>query len=504
MPEPARGARSTIFAIACALASAAFAFVVRPYAQHSDVEMIHLLAIVLIALHFGVRDSLIACTVSILSFDFLFIPPRYRFALTDAKSSLVFIAMFVVAGVISTLTERMRQQELVARLAAFRAEALHALNVELSRLTDARQLAAVTARHLERIFGARPTILLRTPEGGFEGSASALELEHAERAWVRGEFTRVDAPDASSIWVPITGIHAPLGVVGLTGPTAFAEKSEQGFLLIACLNQLATATDRVHLASAVHRTEIEKETERLRSSLLSAVSHDLKTPLATMIAAATTLLHKHRSLEDELIDSLLSDVVNEGERLSELIANLLSITRLESPTLELRRLPQAVDEVVTLVVDRFSKRFEKPLVQVDIEPDLPLVSVEPLLLQQLLWNLLENGLRHAGATATLRVHATAGQGVVTVQVEDDGPGIPEHEREKVFEKFYRAGGARTSDGGVGLGLTICRAIVHAHGGRIAARARALGGTLVEFTLPVATRLPQLPDDAGDRDEAVMS
>ncbi len=180
-----------------------------------------------------------------------------------------------------------------------------------------------------------------------------------------------------------------------------------------------------------------------------------------------------------------------GERLNELILNLLSITRLESPTILLRRLPQALDEVVAEAVLRFEKRGESPSVRVNIDADLPLVSAEPLLLQQLLSNLLENGARHAGGEAVLEIRATAGPGSVTVQVADNGPGIPEQERDKVFEKFYRAAGSR--DGGVGLGLTICRAIVQAHGGKIAARGRPGGGARIEFSLPAMAETPLLPE-----------
>jgi two-component system sensor histidine kinase KdpD len=503
MGEPMRRVRSTIVAVACALASAAVAYLAQPYAQRSDLEMIHLLAIVLIAMRFGVAESLVACTVSIISFDFLFIPPHFAFALTDAKSALLFIGMFVVAGVISTLTERMRQQQKKARSAAFQAEALYGLNVELSGLTEARQIAAVTVRHLERLFGGHVAVLFRAAHGGsFEGPALGPDVEHAERAWVRREYTRVDGAGVSAIWIPIVGMHAPLGVVGLTVSPTFPKESDRGFLLVACVNQLATATERVLLANAVHRTELETETERLRNSLLSAVSHDLKTPLASMIAAGTTLLRRRQSLDTATVDGLLADIVGEGERLNELILNLLSVSRLESPTIDLRRLPQPIDEILAGAVGRFEKRFDRAHVRVELEPDLPVVYVEPLLVEQLLWNLFENALRHAGSDVTLDVRVAGGSGIVTVQVGDDGPGVPEHERDKVFEKFYRGSRGKSPDGGVGLGLTICRAIVQAHGGRIAMRESASGGALVEFTLPVTARQSPCRDPLTTGESAV--
>jgi two-component system sensor histidine kinase KdpD len=285
-------------------------------------------------------------------------------------------------------------------------------------------------------------------------------------------------------------------------PEALRKDSEKGFLLAAFANQLAAATERVLLAQAVRRTEREAAAERVRNSLLSAVSHDLKTPLTSMIAAGSTLLRNRATLDDEAVDALLGDIVGEGERLTQLIANVLSVSRLESPTVDLRRVPQPLDEVLASVVDRVASRFRGTEVHVDVPDDLPFVSVEPLLIEQVLWNLLENSIRHGGEGVTLELRARTAEHMVTVQVADDGPGIPEADRDKVFEKFYRGAGARTADGGVGLGLTICRAIVHAHGGRIAARAGVGGGAFVEFTLPAVAGTPSVAGASLESEGAV--
>jgi two-component system sensor histidine kinase KdpD len=338
------------------------------------------------------------------------------------------------------------------------------------------------------------TILLRTPEGGFGGPLGKRELELAERAWIRRDFVKSETADGVAIWVPLVGIRAATGVIGLAVAAGFEKESDQGLLLAACAGQFAVTIDRIQLANAVRRTELETEAEQLRNSLLNAVSHDLKTPLATMIAAGTTLIGRRRELEPSAADALLGTIVSEGERLTRLIQNLLSISRLESPTIELRRTPEAVDELVSVAVSRFGGQADRPLVKVEIDEELPLVSAEPLLLEQVLVNLLENGARYAGSEATLYVQAVLVNGMVTVRVADDGPGIPEEERDKVFEKFYRGRRAGKSDGGVGLGLTICRAIVRAHGGRIAVRERKGGGALVEFTLPVSTASVCGPDE----------
>jgi two-component system sensor histidine kinase KdpD len=440
---------------------------------------------------------------AILAFDFLFIPPRFAFAWTDTKSSLMFVAMLTVAFIISSLNQKLREQEQVARATASRAEALYQLNVELSGASDVRQLRAVAARHLEKVFGARLTILLRRPDGSLERSGDSRELDLAERAWTRGEFVRRDEAGGCSIWVPLVGVHVLSGVLGLRMKEGFEHDSTRGFLLSACAIQFATAIERVQFEGAMRRTLLEAETERLRSSLLSAVSHDLKTPLATIIAAGTTLLGHGRQLEPAAANELVASIVDEGERLSRLIQNLLSMSRLDAPTIELRRTPESIDEVVASAIDRVAAFVGRDRVSLELDPDLPLVLVEPQLLAQVLTNLLENAARYAGSHANIAVRASAGDGVVAVQVADDGPGVPEEERHKVFEKFYRGRHAGKSDGGVGLGLTICRAIVRALGGAISLRERTGGGALVEFTVPLAPPSRDREEHETER-EGVMS
>jgi two-component system sensor histidine kinase KdpD len=266
-------------------------------------------------------------------------------------------------------------------------------------------------------------------------------------------------------------------------------------LLTACARDMATAIERMQLASAVRKSQLDAETEHMRSSLLSAVSHDLKTPLATIVAAGTTLIEHRGHLEIGTSGELLSSIVREGERLGQLIQNLLSISRLESPTIELRRTPEAVEDILSASMDRLRGALGQRSTEVTLPPDLPCVLAEPVLIEQVVTNLLENALRYTPSDAKIEIAAKAEDGMVKIQVADAGRGIPEQERDKVFEKFYRGGQSNKTDGGVGLGLTICRAIVRAHGGRIAIRDRQGGGTLVEFTLPSApSPFPWMPPD----------
>jgi len=419
-------------------------------------------------------------------FDCLLVAPSFSGA--DAASIITFAAMIIVAATVSRLSENLRRQEQAARATALRTQVLYDLNVELSGSRDARQLAAITSGHLGGLFGAEVQVLLQTPEGGLEPAKTPRDCALSHSAWLRRTFTKQNAPSGVAIWVPVVGAHATHGAIGLRPLVPFGCDSEQGLLLSACANQLAAALERTQLAFAVRRTQLEVEGERLRSSLLSAVSHDLKTPLSTMIAAGAALIGRTSELDPKAVDEILRSVVSEGERLSRLIHNLLSVARLESANVELRRTPEAVDDIVLSAVGRFNGRPGRHPIVTEVAADLPLVSAEPVLLEQVLINLLENATHYAGGEPAIGVSARAGTDAVVVQVVDDGPGIAPHEREKVFEKFYRGEHAKKSDGGVGLGLTICRSIIRAHGGTIGVRERPGGGTLVEFTVPFA-RLP---------------
>jgi len=486
MDSPNRRLRAHGVAALSVTVSFLCAELAHPYGELEDLAMIHLLGIVLLALRSSVRTSVAASICSIVLFDFFFIKPELAFAWTDAKSSLTFLAMIFVAITVSSLSENLRRQEQRARAVAFRAQALYELNVELSSSREVRQLAAVTARHVEKLFGARVNILLEAPDGGLETAAGPRSAAIAQNAWLRREFTAETAQSGAVIWVPVIGIRSTLGVIGLEVNEAFERDSEQGYMLMACAGQFGTAVEGAQVAGAMQRAQLEAEGERMRSSLLSAVSHDLKTPLATMIAAGTTLASKFSELPEADANALISSIVNEGQRLNRLIQNLLSVTRLEAPTVELRRTPESMEDIVRSALDRLNARHARPRVSHDFQRlPLPLVSAEPLLLEQVLVNLIENALQHARTDVLVKVMRSSGAQALTVQVIDRGPGIAEHEREKVFEKFYRGHGSNRGDGGVGLGLTICRAIVRAHGGRIAAREREGGGAVVEFSVPLA-------------------
>jgi two-component system sensor histidine kinase KdpD len=256
-------------------------------------------------------------------------------------------------------------------------------------------------------------------------------------------------------------------------------------LLEACAAQLASAIERMLLAAAARRAELQVETEKTRSSLLAAVSHDLRTPLASILAAASTLSKRDSHPESGTNRELLSTIADEAERLNHLVSNLLSMTKLESGEPLLRRQPEDVSEVIASSVNALKGRSGVERLRISVSQDTPLIDVDSLLIEQALINLLENALRYAPGESPIEIEALADDHSVQIRVLDRGPGILPHEREKIFEKFFRGSGTRHGDGGAGLGLTIARAAVLAHQGKLRALERAGGGTCMELILPVA-------------------
>ncbi|HTA91714.1 MAG TPA: ATP-binding protein [Polyangiaceae bacterium] len=471
------------------LASTLISHLVRAHAELTDLIMIHLLAVVLIAMRFSMRVSLATAVVSILSFDFLFIPPALVLSFPDLKSIVTFIVMIVVAAVISKLNERLRSEQAASRRSEQATLSLYRLAQDLGSAVRVDQLVASAARHIERAFGAQAHVLLGEAEGslGVDQVAGLPKggLNAARRAWSRCESVTESSGESTILCQPLLGLHRPVGILVLIFSPDHAPDDDALRLIVAFAAQLASAIERISLGSAVQHAQVQIETERTRNALLSTVSHDLKTPLSAIIAAGTTLANEHSSLDFATRAELTFTIVEAAERLDGLVTNLLSATRLDSGTIMLTKSVEALDELIGAVLSRFAERLGTRLVKLDVPADLPLLSVDPKLIELVLINLVENALRYTPEETTLYISARLAAGEVVVDVADEGAGILEAEREKVFEKFFRGSLARTNDGGAGLGLMICRAAVRAHGGRILAKARSGGGACIEFSLPVA-------------------
>ncbi|HEV8322372.1 MAG TPA: sensor histidine kinase KdpD, partial [Myxococcota bacterium] len=507
-PGPAARVRAAWggYAWAAGLVTAATAVsaLARPLLSAEDTVMLYLLGIMVVAARFGRGPSVAAAALSVGAYDFFFVPPYYTFNVANARHLLTFAMMFGVGLVISALTLRVRRQEHEARLREERTATLYALSRDLGVAVDEGAVAEVVARHAWDVFAAGAAVLL--PDGAAaprvaarrgdlvleapELDAARWVLEHGRPAG-RGTET---LPEARVACHPLLAGGEARGVLALAPGAGRAAPADARHFLDAFARQATLALERARLAEDAKAAALRARTEQMRSSLLSAVSHDLRTPLAAITGAATALRDDaaHVSAGDRA--DLLETICEEAERLERLVGNLLDMTRLDSGV-QPKREWVPLEEIVGTALERLDRRLEGRAVTADLAADLPLVPVDPVLLELVFVNLLENAAKYTPPASPIEVRARRdGGAAVLVEVADRGPGLPAGAEEKVFEKFYR--GPHVGVAGVGLGLPICRGVVEAHGGTIAGTSRSGGGALFRITLPIVGRAPAMLEDAG--------
>jgi two-component system sensor histidine kinase KdpD len=322
-----------------------------------------------------------------------------------------------------------------------------------------------------------------------ESGVAQWVFEHNERAGL-GTDTLAGA---SALYLPLVGSSGSIGVVAVrpTEPSRLMDP-DQLLLLESLVNQVALAIERTRLSEEAQQAHVRVETERMRNAILSSVSHDLRTPLATIAGAASSLLDEQGPRDPAARLELARSIYREADRLDRLLKNLLDMMRIEAGAVQLGKEWHPVDEVVGAALARLEGRLRDHTVNTAFPADLPLVLVDGVLLEQVVINLVENAVKYAPAGTVIDLSASASDREMVVEVADRGPGIPAGEEARIFDKFYRAKPAR--EGGVGLGLTICRGIVEAHGGRIWAESRHGGGAVLRFSIPLLERQPSVESE----------
>jgi two-component system sensor histidine kinase KdpD len=491
-------------AIAIVAAATAVDWLVFPFSELANLVMVYLLGIVAVAMRHGRGPALFAAVVSVAAFDFFFVPPFFTFAVSDTRYLFTFAVMLLVGLVISSLTVRIRRQAEAARDRERRTAALYAMSRDLAGTRSVDDIVTSAVRHIGDVFGAQVVVLLPDGTGRlapWSGVPPPFAVEGNERAvgqWVHEHRQAAGLgtntlPGASALYLPLVAPRGALGALGVRPADRHAISSpEQFHQLETFVNQTALALERAQLAEEARQAEVSAETERLRNSLLSTVSHDLRTPLATITGAASTMLDADLTLDRQTQRELVESVRDEADRLNRLVQNLLEMTQLEAGTLKLTRDWHPIEEVVGAALNRLRKRLGDRPLNLKIPSELPLVPIDDVLLEQVLVNLLDNALKYTPPASPITIVATAGDGRLTVEVADKGPGLPPGQEDRVFERFYRADS--TSGRGVGLGLAICRGIIRAHDGRIWAQNLPGGGVAFLFTLPLGDP-PPLPAGA---------
>ncbi len=480
--------------------STALGGVMRDYFDRADIAMLYLLGIVVVSTRTGRWPALAATMLSVAAFDFFFVPPYYTFAVSDVRFFVTFAVMFAVAYVISRLTLQIREQAEASRRRERGTAALYALSRELARERKKERIFDAAARHIRDVFQSFVVVLAPDEKGELAASSAgddAFSFDEKEAGVARWVFdNRQPAglgtdtlPGARALYLPMVASSGALGVVGvLPGEGVKAFTPEDVHFLESFVNQTAVAMERVLLAKEAHEERLKAEAQNVRNTFLSSVSHDLRSPLAVVAGAASTLLEKDAALDGPSRMELLRTIREEADRLERVIRNVLDLTRLESGTVAVRKEWQPLEEIVGAVLNRLAGRLKDRPLTLDMPPDLPLVPFDTLLMGQVFANLMENVLRHTPPGTPIEIAVAPQPSAVLVSVADRGPGIPAGEEEAIFRKFIR--GTRTRMG-AGLGLAICRAVVDAHGGRIWAENRPGGGAAFKFTIPVEGSPPPL-------------
>src|SRR5262245_20912880 len=434
----------------------------------ADQAMLYLLGVLIVASRLPRRPSLLAAVASVAALDYFFVSPQFTFAVSDLRYVLTFGVMLVVALLVSTFTVRLREQAEEARQRERRTAALYAMGRQFVIETGVAEIARVAVGHVRELLGVEAIVLLAdrhgnlTPCGGAEFALARKEEEMAVARWafqhgrLAGHGTDT-LPGAEALFVPLVGSAGHIGAFGI----ALGQRSEPPtpsprWRVGTFGAQTALALERALLVERAASARVAAETERTRSALLSAVSHDVRTPLASIAGAASALATT--PLDEPARAELLATIREESERLTRLIGDLLDLTRLESGDLSVKKEPYPLEEIVDSAVARLrSELAGRPLERAQPD-DVLLAPVDPLLLEQVLVNLLENAAKYTPAASPIEVRIGSQAGAAVIEVADRGPGLPAGEEARVFERFYRAADSHRSRG-TGLGLTVCEAIV---------------------------------------------
>jgi two-component system sensor histidine kinase KdpD len=467
-----------------------------PHVGEANLVMIYLLTTALVAVYGGRRAALVCSILGVIAFDFMFVAPRYSFAVSDAQYLITFAIMLVVALIIGNLNASVRQQARVAGHRERRTALLYAMSRQLATANSREQMINVAIQHVGQVFSSHTIVLLphehgrvalpqnELPEEAYRDpdlSIAQWVLDHAKPAGLGTDTLR----GAPAVYLPLAGGERVLGVLAvLPDNPRRVTLPEQYRLLETFAAQIGVALERASFAAHAQAAEVRAETEAIRNALLASISHDLRTPLATIQGGAATLAGNLDALSEPDRQSLANSVSEEAARMSERVTTLLDLVRLETGAIRPRFDDYAIDELVGSVLHRLEQRLRHHRVRVDLAEGLPLVHVDGRLVEQVLENLLDNAAKYTSGGSHIRISAHALGRQLEVSVEDDGPGLPVADFEILFEKFQR-GSPEGTIRGIGLGLAICRTILALHKGRIWAENRAPHGAAFRFTLPLA-------------------
>jgi two-component system sensor histidine kinase KdpD len=486
------------YAMALAIVALALgaAKLIQPVFGIENVDLVFLTAVVVVAVRFGLWPSLLASVAASLCYNFFFLPPIHTFTIADPTNVAAFFFFMLIAILVSNLAARVRSQAISAIGRVRTTESLYAFSRKLAGTATLDDVLWATAYQAALMLKVRVVVLL--PEDGVitvkagyppEDQLDKADLAAANWAWGndrpagRGSDT---LPGAKRLFLPMRTGRGAIGVIGIdddkTGPLL---TPDQRRLLDALMDQGALAIERVQLVEDMDQVKRTVESDRLRAALLTSISHDLKTPLASVLGSASTLRDFSSQLSDAEKADLLSTIIDESERLNRFIANLLDMTKLESGAVVPNSARHDLGEIVGSALRRAGKILARHKVRLELEADLPMLELDAVLFEQVLFNLLDNAAKYAPAETTIWLRGFRDKDSIALQIIDEGAGIPQAELENVFDKFYRVQKGDHVRAGTGLGLAISRGFVEAMHGTISAANRTdRSGAVLTICLPV--------------------
>jgi two-component system sensor histidine kinase KdpD len=468
----------------------------------SNIGLVFLTAILMSAITYGLWAAFLAVAVGALAYNFFFFPPLYTFTIADPGNVVAVFFFSLVAVIASNLAARVRAQALATRERAAMTENLYLFSRKLAGVFTLDDLLWATSFQIAQMLKVRVVILLPDGESiavraGYppEDLLDEADMAAAKWAWQHASAAGRGAdtlPGAKRLFLPMRTGRGTIGIIGLDddrpGPLLSPDQSR---LFDALADQAALAIERINLVEDIDRARLAAETERLRAALLTSISHDLRTPLASILGSASSLKNHHATLDAEAQKELVGTIQEEAERLNSFIANLLDMTRLESGAIQPHLDFVDLGDVIGSALHRTNAILRGHEIAVDLPADLPVLKLDPVLFEQVLFNLLENAAKYTPAGTKIQLAARNGTSRVVLTVRDEGDGIPAADLERIFDKFYRVQATDRKRAGTGLGLPICRGFVEAMGGTITAGNRCdAHGAIFAIALPVPLDQPK--------------
>ncbi len=476
--------------------------VLHPLIGYQAVGLTDLLAVLLIAAYIGRGPALVAAALSAITWDLLFIPPRFTLVITHLEDIIVLVLYFVIAIFTGNLTAKLRAQEQHARSYAERTLAVYTLAKETSTAVNMEDVLQTAIDQIGRVFDAEVAVFLRTSADALSeephplsnlkvnGKDFSVALWAFDNGKPAGRFTdTLSAADAT--YLPLLTPSGTVGVLAVRTRKNERLSVDEEALLDTFARQVALVIQREMLDEAAEQSAMLRESERLHNTLLNSISHELRTPISTIVGASSSLLNPNISSESR--KTLLGDLQAAADRLNRLVENLLDMTRLESGLLKLKLEWCDIGDLINVALSSTSKRLVDHPVTLNVAPDLPLVQLDFVLMEQVLVNLLDNAASYTPPGTPVEISAAQKDGTVSITVADHGRGLPPDDLERVFDKFYRVPGSKA--GGTGLGLSICRGLVNAHDGTLEAANRPEGGAMFIIRLPIINAPPPAQEAA---------